>query len=302
MIDEFLKYLEAELGLSVNTLSAYATDLRQWTEYICHKRAVEHFDPSTVSSTELRGWLAKLGKDGLTPRTLRRKAQSLRAFYSYLMRHCRLSVNPASELTLAKIPKHLPVYVRQEETNAMIDAEVDDTDFTAVRNSLIIDMLYTTGIRCSELTGLRDADVDVARGELKVLGKRNKERIIPFGKDLTDRIIAYRHLRSEAGIGCCATFFVRDNGLPLYRKLVYNVVHRAMVDNGVHASRMSPHVLRHSFATDLLNDGADLNAVQQLLGHASLSTTQIYTHLSYRELKHNYQLAHPRAKKKGTLP
>ena len=160
-------------------------------------------------------------------------------------------------------------------------------------------MIYSTGLRCSEIQGLMDKDVDTARGELKVLGKRNKERIIPFGKELSDMITTYRKLRDDT-VGTTAPneFFVRESGEPLYRKLIYNVVHKALAGNTV-ASRQSPHVLRHSFATDMLNNGADLYAVQQLLGHQSLATTQVYTHITYRELKQNYQQAHPRALKKG---
>ncbi len=160
-------------------------------------------------------------------------------------------------------------------------------------------MIYSTGLRCSEIQGLMDKDVDTARGELKVLGKRNKERIIPFGKELSDMITTYRKLRDgTVGSTCQNEFFVRESGEPLYRKLIYNVVHKALAGNTV-ASRQSPHVLRHSFATDMLNNGADLYAVQQLLGHQSLATTQVYTHITYRELKQNYQQAHPRALKKG---
>jgi integrase/recombinase XerC len=174
----------------------------------------------------------------------------------------------------------------------------DDTDETAARNTLIINMFYSTGIRCSELLTLRDADVDTSRRELKVLGKRNKERIVPFGDELARMITAYRSLRKN-GPGPNNEFFVRPDGKALYRKAIYNVVHNAMTEAGIHAARRSPHVLRHSFATDMLNNGAELNAVQQLLGHSSLGTTQIYTHVTLRELKHNYQLAHPRAQRKG---
>lgn len=162
-------------------------------------------------------------------------------------------------------------------------------------------MLYSTGMRRAEIIGLADTAVDSIRHELKVLGKRNKERVIPFGPELARAIDAYRLLRDSSPSTAVSTrdltapLMVRDNGEPLYRKMVYNVVHRMLSLGGAHASRLSPHVMRHSMATDMLNGGAPIASVQQILGHASLSSTQVYTHVTYRDLKHNYQLAHPRA-------
>ena len=300
MIEAFLKYMSNELGLSALTVEAYGRDLRQWEEYATSGGRYE-LRPESTSVSDLRLWLASLSREGASARTVRRKVQALRAFFRYMMRVHGMGDNPAAELMIPRQKRQLPVYVRQEETMAMIDAmesRAESGDFTDLRNALILDMFYSTGLRCSELTGLKDADVDTVKGELKVLGKRNKERIVPFGTELSDLIDDYRRVR-EATVGRgCGPFFVRASGEPLYRKLVYNIVHRAMEEN-VHASRMSPHVMRHSFATDLLNNGARLASVQQLLGHQSLSTTQVYTHISFRELKQNYQLAHPRAQNKG---
>lgn len=299
MITDFLKYLRNELGLSQLTVDAYGRDLTQWKAFATRNGQYE-LRPETATLSDLRLWLASLSREGASPRTLRRKIQSLRAFFKYLMRFHGLPDNPALELKAPRIGHELPVYVRQNETMSMIDAENSECgeDFTAVRNALIIDMLYTAGLRCSELTDLTDANVDTVKRELKVHGKRNKERIVPFGAELSDMIDRYRRLREEVAGAAPLYFFVRADGRQLYRKLVYNVVHQAM-DGRVHAARKSPHVLRHSFATDMLNNGADLTSVQQLLGHQSLSTTQIYTHISFRELKQNYQLAHPRAQNKG---
>ncbi len=299
MITKFLKYLLSEQGLSPLTVEAYGRDLRQWADYATGGGRYE-LRPETASLNDLRLWLADVSLKGTSPRTIRRKIQSLRGFYSYLMRFHGLSDNPAAELTAPRAPRNLPVYVRTEETMAMLDAEESggDGSFDSVRNLLIIDLLYSTGLRCSELIGLRDCHVDTVKRELKVVGKRNKERIVPFGYELSEMIDRYRSLRDEA-VGFTTEFlFVRQDGRPLYRKMVYNVVHGAM-EGRVHASRLSPHVLRHSFATDMLNSGAELTSVQQLLGHSSLSTTQVYTHISFRELKQNYQLAHPRAQNKG---
>lgn len=299
MIDDFIRYIRTEQGLAPLTVDAYRRDLKQWVDYATSNGRYE-LRPESTTISDLRLWIARRAAQGDSPRTLRRKIQTLRAFFHFLMRFRGLRTNPAAEITAPKLPQRLPVYIRQEETNAMIDSEEASCgdDFEATRNALILDMLYSTGLRCSELIGLKDSDVDTVKGELKVLGKRNKERIVPFGADLSDMITRYRALRADGISGSATEFFVRSNGEPLYRKMVYNIVHAAM-EGRVHASRMSPHVLRHSFATDMLNSGAGITAVQQLLGHASLSTTQVYTHISFSELKQNYQLAHPRAQNKG---
>ncbi len=296
LIKEFLEHLKYELNASEHTIAAYRTDLTQWRTAMT-RRGRNDFAPESYTLNQLRMWVAKLGREGASPRTVKRKVQSLRSFYTYLMEHHGLLKNPAAEIVLARVPKELPVYVRPSETSEMIDGDgYDASDFEQMRNHLIVTMLYSTGMRCSELVDLQDVNVDASKGELKVHGKRNKDRIIPFGEELTDLIKSYRQLRATKGFADSDYFFVRADGRPLYRKLVYNVVHNAMLGT-VHARRLSPHVLRHSFATDMLNGGAALNSVQQLLGHSSLATTQIYTHITYRDLQHNYQQAHPRAQK-----
>ena len=266
MIDSFLRHIRNELSLSDNTVAAYRRDLRQWADF-----ATDHgrhaLEPQSTTLSDLRLWTASLARAGESPRTIRRKIQSLRAFFRYMMKCHGMTQNPAIGLPLPKTPRTLPVYSRTEETQAMIDAPIDEEDFTEVRNRLILDMFYSTGIRCS-------------------------------GPELTDMINRYRQLRDKTTGTAVETFFTRDDGRPMYRKQVYNVVHQAMSES-THAARKSPHVLRHSFATDMLNSGADLTSVQQLLGHKSLSATQVYTHISYRDLKNYYQLAHPRAQKKG---
>lgn len=297
MIDSFMKYIESEIQLSAATVEAYRTDLRQWADFATDGGRYG-LQPSTATLSDLRLWIAAVARGGASPRTVKRKIQSLRAFFRYLMKCHGLKNNPAMDLQVPKLRKDLPVYVRQEEMRALLDSDYDTDDFESVRNRLILDMFYSTGLRCSELTTLTDANVDSVRGELKVHGKRNKDRIVPFGPELTDMINRYRSLRDRQAGSCDGMFFVRPDGRALYRKLIYNIVHSAM-DGTVHVARKSPHVLRHSFATDMLNGGAQLTSVQQLLGHQSLTATQIYTHISYRDLKQNYQLAHPRAQKEG---
>lgn len=295
-IRQFLSHLVSELGYSAHTVEAYGRDLRQWADFATGGKP-ETLRPVDVSRSDLRLWVASLASSHISPRTIKRKVSSLRSFYRYLLRNGEVKVNPAAGLTLPKPSKVLPVYVRHEETESILDTPVAPDDFASVRDRLILDILYSTGMRCSELISLRDADVDTARGELKVLGKRNKERIIPFGKELADAIDAYRATRRrETGIDRPDTFFIRADGSPLYPMLVERIVKEALTGH-THATRLSPHTLRHSFATDMLNNGADLSGLQKLLGHASLETTQVYTHITYRELKQNYKLAHPRAQK-----
>lgn len=294
MIDSFLTYIRCELALSVHTVSAYKSDLAAWCEYITGGHPGQlRVDDVTVS--DLRSWIAHEARSGASPRTLRRKVQALRAFYKYLVKRHIAMTNPAAELKLSKLPGLLPSFIRPQETAAVLDAPFGN-DFESIRDHLIMLMLYTTGIRASELIGLTDANVDVGRCELKVHGKRNKDRIIPFGKELAQSIDIYRQAKArEVGSGTEA-FFVRPSGEPLYYNLVNRVVHAAL-DGNVHSEKRSPHVMRHSFATDMLNNGADLPSLQQLLGHSSLATTQVYTHITYRELQQNYKQAHPRAAK-----
>ncbi|MCM1021948.1 MAG: tyrosine-type recombinase/integrase [Muribaculum sp.] len=298
MISSFIAYLQCELNYSAHTVAAYKRDLGEWSRFATSGNPDE-LDALSVTTSDLRLWLAALAKQNLSAATMRRKVQSLRAFFRYLMRRHGAKINPAADLTLAKASKPLPVFARQNELENIFNEEIDMTDFIAVRNRLIVLMFYTTGMRCSELTGLLTRDIDLKKGELKVLGKRNKERIIPFGNELSNMITQYMTLRSQTvpQPDTADTLFVRPNGLPLYRNLAYSIVHNTLAGQ-TSAQRQSPHVLRHSCASDLLNNGADLFSVQKLLGHKSLATTQIYTHITYRDLKNNYELAHPRAHKK----
>lgn len=298
LIDRYLTYLRCELNYSVHTVSAYSLDINRFANFCTHGSA-DSFDPVAATNSDVRAWLAFRSRQGDTRRTLRRKVQSLRSFYRYLALIGATDRNPATDISIARPTASLPTFIRTEEINALLDSPYDTADIIACRNRLMIMLIYSTGMRRAELIGLLDRNIDTGRGELKVLGKRNKERVIPFGNELKTMIEHYRTLREEAGIADAPYFLTRRHGEPLYPRLVNNIVGKELDPNEIHATKRSPHVLRHTFATDMLNNGADLNAVQQLLGHTSLSTTQIYTHISYRELKQNYQLAHPRAQKKG---
>lgn len=306
LIQSFLTYIRCELSLSVHTVLSYSVDLRQFRGFVTGKpqpkpplpQADDGFDPLSVTTSDIRQWLMTLAEEGISPRTLRRKLTAVSSFYAYLLRQGLVTVNPARDVEMAKLPKPLPVNLRQAEVNHIIEEDMEDASasggFIAMRDSLIMLMLYSTGMRRAELIGLADSAVDTGRGELKVVGKRNKERIIPFGSELREAVESYRQVRDRVAGGPTDAFFVRPDGSPLYPMLVERVVRKAL-QGRAHAGRLSPHVLRHSFASDMLNNGADLVAVQQLLGHESLATTQVYTHITYRDLKQNYQLAHPRA-------
>lgn len=300
VIERFLKHLQDERGLSANTVDAYRRDLTSFCEFLgCDP---DGFVAGEVATGDIRGWMAWRGRRGISPRSLKRGLSALNTMYRYLRRRGVLAVNPVVGITPPKTPKPLPSFAKEGETVAMLDVldrattEAPD-DLRTLEQRLVVELLYVTGMRCSELIDLRDVDVDTKQGILRAIGKRRRERVVPFGPDVAADIDAYRAVRNRI-VGTTETLFAREDGKPLGRTRVYRTVHNAMMQNDVHALRQSPHTLRHCCATDLLNHGADLNAVKNLLGHASLVTTQLYTHISGRELIRNYQLAHPREAKK----
>lgn len=302
LYDDFYTYMRTEANRSVHTLRGYRSDLDHLRRFLATELGKSDSDPAVIETDDLRLWVASMAERGLSSTSIARRLQSVRSLFGYLTRQRGFTADPTLRIAAPKRGHELPAFLTQTESNRAVDEVIDEADaemndFESVRNALMVTMLYSTGLRASELTGLRDADVDLDRGELKVLGKRNKERKVPFGEELAEMIRHYRDLRSDIPAED-GSFFVRANGKPVYYGLLYRVVHECLDRARVKSSRKSPHVLRHSFATDMLNGGADLRAVQELLGHASLATTQKYTHLTYKELKLNYQTAHPRAKKK----
>ena len=294
-VEDFLKYIRYELNLSTHTVSAYKKDLEQFAIFLSSNG--EDIRWAEVTVNDIRSWMVEMSGSGMSQRSIRRKIQSLRAMYRWMMRRGMIADSPAEEIEPAKFDSRLPVYVRPADMEAVLnDSDVDPTSFEQVRNHLMVDMLDETGMRRAELISLTDANVDTSRCEMKVHGKRNKDRIIPFGTALAADIEQYRRIRNKE-VGHTTEFFVTAKGRALYPTLVYNVVTTALAD--IPLEHRSPHVLRHSFASAMLNDGAELNSVKELLGHSSLEATQIYTHVTMRELKQNYQQAHPRAIKKG---
>ena len=295
LVESFIKYIRYELNLSTYTVLSYNSDLCQFRSYITGGK-IEDFDAITITTNDVRSWVVRLSYEKMSIRTVRRKLQALRAFYKYLLKRKLVSADPTEDVEMVKTPKRLPDCLRLSNLESLFEENsVGEFDFVSVRDNLILLMLYSTGMRRSELIGLRDKDV--WDSELKVHGKRNKDRIIPFGDDLKNMISKYRVLRNEK-IGQTEYFFVRSGGEQLYPTFVYRLVHSKLSEMGG-GSRFSPHVLRHTFASAMLNNGAHLNSVKELLGHESLAATQVYTHITYRELKTNYEHAHPRATKKG---
>ncbi|MDE6096772.1 MAG: tyrosine-type recombinase/integrase [Muribaculaceae bacterium] len=306
LIDRFLKYLSLELNRSDLTVEAYGRDLRQFSEWITGL-SNDRFIPEDVSLSDIRAWLASLAREGVTPRSLRRKAQSIRAFFKYLLRQGIITTNPTADLTLPKLPKNLPDNIRTEEIESILSKEeiiienddIDDNENNIeeeIRSHLILEMLYSLGLRRAELIAISDRDISESSSEIKITGKRSKQRIVPVPAILLQHIARWQKLRDSLWpeLETPRPLLV-VKGKRITPSQVYYVVKKALA--GTSARRKSPHALRHTFATAMLNEGADLNSVKEFLGHASLATTQIYTHISFAEMKKAYEGAHPRSKK-----
>ena len=292
-IESFLYYMRYELNYSVHTVLSYQKDLEQFAAFL----GGDEFDPALVAADDIRSWVYDLtSRRKLEVRSVRRKVQALRAFFKYLLKRGEIKQSPVDDIPMAKLPKHLPEFVGERKMDEVLDADYNHGDFNSVRNHLIIAMLYETGMRRAELIGLKDADVDTVNRELKVHGKRNKDRVVPFCDELVRLIAEYRLQRASLAAES-DPFFLTEKGAPLYPKLVYNVVRKTL--SSVTSGKRSPHTLRHSYASAMLNHGAEINSVKELLGHESLAATQVYTHVTYKELNSNYKHAHPRALKKG---
>lgn len=290
--ESFLKYLRFEKNYSDDTIVSYGTDLSKFEEYF--KTVDENLDFAAVDADIVRGWVLSLMEGGCTATTVNRKLSLLRSFYRYLLRQGVVSVDPLMKVTGPKKKKPLPVFVKDADMARLLDDTAFDAGFEGVRDRLILEMFYETGIRRSELINLTDADVDLYAKQIKVTGKRNKQRLIPFGDELKEDIEAYLSAKKDFLPDGGEAFFVRKNGKALYPYLVYLLVKRNL-SKVVSLKKRSPHVLRHTFATSMLNNHAELEAVKELLGHESLTTTEVYTHTTFEELKKVYEQAHPRA-------
>ena len=290
----FLNYIRYERNYSEKTAAAYADDLSRFEAFAI--RQTGEFDVLHPSVDLVREWMAEMGQnEKQSVASIKRRVCCLRSFYRYLRREGLIAVNPLTLLSTPKTPKPLPVWINESQMDYLIDDIDYGTDFDGVRDHLLIDLLYSTGIRRSEAASLRDVDVDFGNHQLKVLGKGNKERVIPFGPELELLLQQYRE-RRDAEVGAATeTLLVDDEGSPLSPNKVTAIVHKYL-EHLPQLTRRGAHVLRHSFATNMLAEGADLMAVKELLGHASLQSTEVYTHLSPKEIIENYKQAHPRSK------
>lgn len=292
LIDSFLKYLRYERNYSGRTIVSYRIDLLQFGEFLKGRDEKNEF--TTVDADLIRGWIVSLMDDKCKPSSVNRKLSSLRSFYRFLIRKGEMTVNPTIKVAGPKKKKPLPSFVRENDMDRILDEIPFKEGFEGCRDRMILEMFYTTGVRLSELIGLDDVDVDFSSKLIKVTGKRNKQRLIPFGSELEEDLLIYIKVRNEALPERSSSLFVRKNGLRMYPVQVYRLVRRSL-SKVVALKKRSPHVLRHSFATAMLNDNAQLGAVKELLGHESLATTGIYTHTTFEELKKVYEQAHPRA-------
>ena len=292
--DSFLEYLKSELNDSPLTLDAYARDLAEFQHFA--KEADPECTWAAVGADDVREWIIYLlDEQGMSASSVNRKLSTLRTFYKYLRRMGWVKINPMEKVTAPKKKRPLPYFVRESEMDRLLDMTADDRSFMGIRDRLILMMFYETGIRRSELLGLTDAGVDLVAKQIKVDGKRNKQRIVPFGAELEAEIRAYMDARNEV-FGQnreFETLFVTAKGAAMNKTQVAKVV-KDNLSKVTTIKKRSPHVLRHSFATAMLNNKADLTSIQKLLGHESVATTEIYTHVSFEELKSEYKNAHPR--------
>lgn len=292
LTDSFLDYLRYERNYSDDTVKAYGEDIRQFQEFGGEDVGLQ--SPSEVVVDVVREWMIHLMNLGYATTSVNRKLSSLRSYYKYLLRKGEVKVDPLRKITGPKNKKNLPVFVKESEMNRLLDDEDFGEGFEGCRDHLVIAMFYATGMRLSELIGLDDGDVDFAASVIKVTGKRNKQRLIPFGEELRVEMEAYVKQRDESVPVRSDAFFVRKTGGRLYPNIVRKIVTRNL-SKVVTVKKRSPHVLRHTFATSMLNHDAELGAIKELLGHESLATTEIYTHTTFEELKKVYNQAHPRA-------
>lgn len=289
--DSFLKYLRFERNYSPHTVAAYGKDISEFEGYFAG--IDEGLDFCAADADVVRGWMLSLMEQRYTATSVNRKLSSLRTFYRYLLREGKVKADPCARVNGPKKKKPLPVFVREEDMNRLLDETDFASSYEGVRDRMILELFYATGIRLSELIGLETADVDLSAKTIKVTGKRNKQRIVPFGEELEQDLRLYLEVRETVG-GDSRALFLGKEGQAVSRGTVYRIV-KTNLSKVVTLKKRSPHVLRHSFATAMLNNGAELDAVKELLGHASLAATQVYTHTTFEELKKVYEQAHPRA-------
>jgi len=292
-MDGFLDFLRFERRYSRHTVTSYQTDLGQFAAYL--RATYELTDPAQATHPLIRGWVVALMEQHLDPRTVNRKVACLRSYYKFLLRTGRISANPMLRIKAPKMASKLPEFVPEDALNGMLNSFEFGADFAGQRDQLVLEMLYGTGIRLSELIGIHAEDVSLGAGTVRVTGKGNKQRLVPLNPSLKLVIERYQACRAREFGAAAGTLLLTDKGEPMYDKLVYRTVKHYLSQITTSGAQQHPHALRHAFATHLLGKGADLNSIKELLGHASLAATQVYTHLSVDRLKSVFDQAHPRA-------
>jgi integrase/recombinase XerC len=292
-IRSFIEYLQFEKRYSQHTIISYQTDLDQFFSFL-----ISQYDSPTIqniTAASMRSWLVEMRGDDITAKTLNRKISSLKSFFKYLIKIGEVNQSPLTTIVVPKVGKRLPSFVNQEDMQTLQQHVEFPDDWKGQTDKLLIEIFYATGMRLSELINLKESQLDFSNGQIKVLGKGNKERIIPVSKECIRQVEDYIEKKERLTVSHnCPNLFINDKGKPLYAKYVYNVV-QAALSQVTSLQKKSPHILRHTFATHLTNNGADLNAVKELLGHSSLAATQIYTHNTIDKLKDIYKKAHPKA-------
>lgn len=292
LIEKYIRYLRYEKNYSLHTEISYSEDLSQFVEFLA-----EHFADTDIKHVDrdiIRMWIVSMMERKISARSVNRKLSAVKSFYRYLQKIGEVTVNPASKINGPKVGRPIPAFANSADMEKVLDQEGYGDSFELLRDHIVIELFYVTGIRRAELIGLKDVDVDFSSETIQVTGKRNKQRLIPFSDGMKQSLEQYIAVRNKEVGNQSGYLFVKNNGEPLYPMLVHRIV-TSNLQQIETLAKVSPHVLRHSFATGMLNNGADINAVKELLGHASLAATEIYTHTSFEELKRIYNKAHPRA-------
>jgi integrase/recombinase XerC len=286
--NKFITYLLSEKRFSEHTIKSYTTDLKQFSSFLSSEFQIID-EINEISFQIIRTWIASLLEKGLSPRSVNRKISTLKTYFKFLIREGELIENPMMKIVAPKSKKRLPVFIEEDQIASLLNEVQFETGFIGQRNKLIIELFYVTGIRLSELINIKISDVDFNNQSIKVLGKRNKERIIPLSSSMINGLNNFIVNNQKNHF-----LFTNLDGMKLYTKLVYRLVNKYIAKISS-VNKKSPHILRHTFATHMLNNGADINAIKELLGHANLSATQVYTHNTIEKLKTVYKQAHPRA-------
>ena len=286
--NKFIKYLSAEKRLSEHTITSYSTDLDQFSIFLFEEYQISE-EVTEISFQIVRSWIASLLEKGVTPRSVNRKISTLKTYFKFLIRENVISESPMLKIIAPKSKKRLPVFIEENQIENLLNEVEFDEGFIGERDKLIIELFYVTGIRLSELINIKIFDINFSNSLIKVLGKRNKERLIPLSINIVNELQTFVKKYNLNNY-----LFTNLGGTKVYTKLVYRVVKKYIAKISS-VNKKSPHILRHTFATHMLNNGADINAIKELLGHANLSATQVYTHNTIEKLKTVYKQAHPRA-------